>query len=732
MTTKTPPKTRAKLDPVAQTQLGKTRTCDTCGEDREISHSTFAPSKRPGKSILGWSTTCRKCHATAGAKRKAASKERHKRLQEDQADDELIARMYAIQDNLDCHDELVAIKEELHARIMGPLELNDELKSIDSGVPTRETLKQRKASFKLFVKVLKPLIAGWVDPGEIHDDIDAGLLSTAPKVAIIATRYSAKSTRISIYVTWRLYRNPLMKIMVLAGVTGLAKRMLKWVRTDFIGNCPLLSHMRPDTNPKCIDAAEKFTIPATVGVNIGGYSFSCFGIDSSVVGNRADETVLDDIETEDHNTPDKVAELTERMNEVTMINPRGRKTLAGTYQSEYSYYASLSLDDTWEVHRAIMFADPIYDDRDNLVSVRSRWPAKFPEDAILKWRRDVTLRGWKLHVALECDPEILSERPLKISSLIVSDVNPRSEVHPLYLKPGGDKITDLRTWGAPSGDHWYGPAEIEGKPTPYITTVGFVDPAGGLIGRGDAIGLAILSATQGGQVVIRHLEGIRVRDRDLRWPTVARRMRDFNVDAGGVEENINGEVARTLEDECASIGHPMTFEQVTTGKASKGERIISLAAPPMDQGRVVILRDLIETDHGGEFVNQLVKIQYDNKHKGHDDIADAYAHALGMLRDHLVTDRIQGVAHGMAMDPSELYDVPLRAGGIEEGDLLDDLLQEDEFLQKLQRKLDNFIDIQRKDKRMGRPQDPQLTQRIIATNRQIKELKHAHAQLLAP
>jgi hypothetical protein len=55
------------------------------------------------------------------------------------------------------------------------------------------TLPERE-SLRLFVNVVKPLVAGWMEPGAIHDDIIDGLLSTHRRRLVIATRYSAKST----------------------------------------------------------------------------------------------------------------------------------------------------------------------------------------------------------------------------------------------------------------------------------------------------------------------------------------------------------------------------------------------------------------------------------------------------------------------------------------------------------------------------------------------------------
>ncbi|MCH8049688.1 phage terminase large subunit, partial [Patescibacteria group bacterium] len=505
-------------------------------------------------------------------------------------------------------------------------EIKDEIAALLRELPERESLR-------LFIRVLRPLIAGWVDPGAIHDDIIDGLLSQHRRTLIIATRYSAKSTLTSMYVAWLIFRDPLIKILVVSKGAALAKRMLRTVRIVYLQNCPLLEHLLP--NDDCLDNAEQFQTVQSLTVATGGVTFTSVGLASNIVGLRSDITIADDVEGPADDTPEKVVALEETLNELHMINPKGRKIMLGTYQSEFSIYAKLAdLVDRegeaiWEEHRALMFSEE--DDGTGRVTITSRWIGMFTDADGLDWRRSVTARAWRLHALLEADPSILHEKPLKISDLILMDHPPSSREFPLTVERGGAVRDDIGTWSAPKGDVWVGPRSTSSDMAPYAATVCAIDPASGLAGR-DAIGVAILSITAQGLGVIRHLEGVRRPTKAESMRRLATIIRDFACTQLVVEETEAGFFGETLEGELVLVGYPMTAEKIKSGQLSKGRRIIEALAPPMGAGRIVILEAVARSDHGGEFVSQLTRVTYDGKtgkaRSQHDDIVDALAHAV--------------------------------------------------------------------------------------------------------
>ena len=722
-----PPKTQRKLNPIAKAALGELRVCDTCEEEKEVSLKTFSLSKR---GLRGWKTICRVCDGVAAAEKGVVQKRRSISNNISNVDfdvDAYIAEMY-----------LLAETGRDQVRM-------DELSQALGGEIRRlhETGEDKK-SFKLFVECVKPLVAGWKEPGAIHEDIIDGLLSGDRRRLIIATRYSAKSTLTAIWLTWRIFLEPLIKIMVVSRGSKLASRMVRNVRKVFIANCPILSHLVPTDD--CLDNAEQFQTPQTLKVITGGATMSSFGITSDLPGWRSDLTVGDDVEGPSDDTPEKVIELEEKLNEIHMINPTGEKVMLGTYQSEFSIYARLADKQgsdgvpVWELHRAVMFEeDP--DDK----SIRSRWTGMFTDKDGEDWRRSVTARAWRLHALLIADPSILNERPLKIGDFILATHSPKASGFPLQPTRSSTLAPDVPTWGAPKGDAWYY-GEMHGEAAEYVQTLAAIDPASGLAGR-DAIGVAILGVTPSGFGVVRHLEGVRGPTKGANMRRCAEIIRDFAASHLIIEETKEGFFGETLENELILLGYPMSVEKVTTGGQQKGRRIIESLAPPMGAGRLVMLEAVARSDHGGDFVNQLVRISYDGrtgKARDHDDIVDALAHCVARVKGSLVGEISDNIAGFNAEKLDRLRYTPSRfggLGGIDQGStntrsasanigglsgemsLGELLLEDDEELLRLEARRDALQEIVQADLRTGRAPDPYTVRKVQNLTRQISELK---------
>ena len=719
-----PPKTQRKLNPVARAEIGAPRECNECGEIKPVDMKTYSPNN---KGKRGWSKTCRVCQGIRAAEKKPKliSKAISKSGSDISND---ITEMYLLAETNRNPAKVEEIAQELRERIIALNEAGEE-----------------KASLMLFVDCVKPLVAGWMEPGEIHEDIIDGLLSHDRRRLIIATRYSAKSTLTGIWLAWKIMLDPLIKVMVISRGSKLANRMLRTVRKVFIANCPMLQHLIPTED--CMDNAEQFQTPQSLKVTTGGATLSSFGITSDLPGFRADLTVGDDVEGPSDDTPEKVVDLEETLNELHMINPKGEKVMLGTYQSEFSIYAKLAdLVDSdgapiWELHRACMFEeDP--DDK----TLRSRWQGMFTDQDGMDWRRSVTGRAWKLHAMLIADPSILNEKPLKISDFVLMQHDPMSTAFPLEITRGVSEATDVQRWSAPKGDVWfYG--EGSGNPVNYVMTIAAIDPASGLAGR-DAIGVAILGITASGYGVIRHLEGVRGASKAENMRRCAEIVRQYNASLLVIEETKEGFFGETLESELIILGYPMTVEKVTTGGQQKGRRIIEALAPPMGAGRLIMLEQVARSDHGGEFVNQLVRISYDGrtgKAKDHDDIVDALAHAVARVKTSLVGDVGSNISDHRVSGLDRLRYVPSRFGGLggtedtpgrntrgitfggsgldNEMSLGELLLEDDEQMVRIETRRDRLQDIISDDLRSGRQPDPSVIKQVQGLTRQLQELK---------
>ena len=719
-----PPKTRSKINPMARAEIGQPRECDTCGETKEVSLKTYSLWN---KGKRGWHTTCRVCQGVAKSEEGAVTPVANPvGVRQGYEYNDLIEEMYRLAETKRSPGRMEEIAQQLREQVIALHDTGDRL-----------------GSFRLFVQIVKPLVAGWMEPGAIHDDIIDGLLSENRRRLIIATRYSAKSTLTSIYVTWRIMNDPLIKVMVISKGAKLATRMLRTVRRVFIQNCPVLFHLIPTED--CMDNAEQYQTPQSLKVTTGGATVSSFGITSDLPGYRADITIGDDVEGPSDDTPEKVHELEEKLNEIHMINPIGEKVMLGTYQSEFSVYAVLADkedangDKVWELHRACMFEE----DPDGK-SIYSRWPAMFTDQDAIDWRRSVTTRAWRLHAMLIADPTILNERPLKIGDLLLSSVDPSATKFPLRISRTSREAPEVPTWGAPKGDHWFW-ADLAGDEVSYCQTVISIDPASGLAGR-DAIGVAVLSVTGSGYGVIRHLEGVRGPTKAHNMRRVANIAKEFNATNLVVEETEESFFGQTLENELVLVGHPMSVERVKTGGQKKGQRIIDALAPTMGAGRLVILQRVAMSDHGGEFVTQLTKVSYDGrtgKAKDHDDIVDALAHAVGIVRASLLSDTSDNIASHRTAKLDRLRGVPLRQGGLGvhmethgpgigrnygsgltgQLPMAEAMLEEDEVLIRLEARREALMEVVREDQALGRAPDRYIMDKIKNLTVQIDELR---------
>jgi hypothetical protein len=267
---------------------------------------------------------------------------------------------------------------------------------------------------------------------------------------------------------------------------------------------------------------------------------------------------------------------------------------------------------------------------------------------------------------LIADPAILNERPLKIRDLILFEWAAEEFMFPIEIQQGAVPKPSVNTWGAPKGDVWY-PARAVGTETaPYVGTCVAVDPASGLATR-DAIGVAVLSITASGQGVIRHLEGVRGPDKMQNIQRVAKIVQHYGATRLVVEELADGLFGETLEGALVTLQYPMMVEKVTTGGQQKGRRIIESLAPPMAAGRLVMLEQVARSDHGGDFVNQLVRISYDGrtgKAKDHDDIVDALAHAVKAEKSSLISSIADNIGEHYAAKIDRWRGVSLRYGGL--------------------------------------------------------------------
>ncbi len=156
------------------------------------------------------------------------------------------------------------------------------------------------------------------------------------KVLIMAFRGFGKSTILGVFCTWILWRNPDLRILILAADLALARKMVRQVKR-IIEKHSVTTGLKPDRADQW--GAECFTIKRKA--ELRDPSMLAKGIDTNLTGTRADVIICDDVEVpRTSNTAYKRAELRERLNELDYIlTPDGSLVYIGTPHHYNTIYA---------------------------------------------------------------------------------------------------------------------------------------------------------------------------------------------------------------------------------------------------------------------------------------------------------------------------------------------------------------------------------------------------------
>jgi Autographiviridae terminase large subunit len=688
---KTPPKTRGqRLSPEYQGMLGQDRTCDSCDETLEVSWSTFAPRKTHPDGV---SPTCRSCQRAAkrAANPTVTTASFPTRLR-DHPDywkhvDDIRDRMYATgRDNAQKAERDKLIRQLRAVTILK----TDE---VDGGRQEDRTL-----AFLTFVRIISPLISDWCDFGPVHTDhLIPAIMAEDRRALILASRNSGKSTLMELYLCWTLFRNPLMKIMVISGQSKRAKDNLRAVRS-YIDQCPLLWHMIPTDD--CIDSVDQFMLPAANGKLGASISYRSYSVASAMTGGRADLILLDDPEVRTDRTPAKQELLDTLVAEVMhILNPViGRLVVLGTPQvgQGRSLYARYIKSGGYQVSIARSFLEyPGEDPKSKLPVLHSLWPERFPDEELHRIRRqDHTPREWDLHWRLELGTPDEDDPPLRINDFCTFRWDPDSPSFPRAIKFDGPELAHLERFTSMAADDAYiGPEAVSTETDRYVMTCGAVDPASGKEGR-DEVGLSVVSVTLSGLAVVRYCSGIRGKTLNEVMGRVAGILQRFQVNKVVLEARADNPWPHQLQALMGARGYPVLVEAVYSG-TPKGERVIDSISVPAAAKRVVILESIFTASDAAETVKQICGMRLDARRGlAHDDRVDGLAWGLQTVQPMILVEAADNIPTYSQEELDRLMTLPIRKGGINPDGPEAALFEVSEQEERLQMKLDAAIDRQ--------------------------------------
>lgn len=507
-------------------------------------------------------------------------------------------------------------------------------------------------------------------PTALQYDIGSYLQNGPRRRVIEGFRGVAKSWLTAAYVCWLLYNDPQHKIMVVSASKERADAFSIFVK-QLIETVPELSFLKPRNEQRNSNLA--FDVgPARPDQSP---SVKSVGIQGQLTGSRADTIIGDDIEVPKNSQTaiqrEKLADLIKEFDAV--IKPGGQIIYLGTPQTEESIYNKLP-ERGYEIriwtaryprdakHResygnrlAPIIADAF--DADPKLAWKPTEPSRFPEEDLLEREASYGRSGFLLQFMLDTTLSDQEKYPLKLSDLIVMDVD--RELAPVRVVWSSGRehiIEDIPSVGF-TGDRLYRPMYLSKDMEEFTGSVLTIDPSGR---GGDETGYAVTKMLRG-MVYLRRAGGLKGGYDVDTLEQIAHIARSEKVKLILVESNFGDGMFTAMLKPVLQRIYPCNVEEIRHA-GQKERRIIDTMEPVMNQHRLVVDAALLRADQKGEKVqyqlfHQLTRITRDRNSLAHDDRIEAVAMGVS----YWVTALDRSVDDEEARRQEELFDEELRA-----------------------------------------------------------------------
>lgn len=522
---------------------------------------------------------------------------------------------------------------------------------------------------------------GLPSPTPLQYDIATWIQHGPRRKVVCAFRGVGKSWITSAYVCWRLYLDPSINVLVVSASRDRADQFSAFT-LRLLNEMPLLQHLAPQPHQRSSMIA--FDVAAAPPAHAP--SVKSVGIFGQLAGSRADLIVADDVEVPNNSYSELMRErLSEAVREFDAIlkpqqtgRPRPEVVYLGTPQTEDSLYNKL-------IHRNY---------------VKRIWPSRFPatekkladvahelapyiakmrEDMEKPWWQPTDTRfqeeelqereasygrsGYALQFQLDTSLSDAERYPLKLSDLIVTDLN-TEYAHERYIwaRDPDREWKDLPNVGL-TGDRFYRPMAVNGKLTKYQGAVLAIDPSG----RGkDETSYAVVKMLHGMLFLIDAggLKGDGYDDKVLN--RLARLAKQHSVNEVLIESNFGDGMFLQLFQPVLRKVHPVHCEEIRH-TLQKERRIIDSLEPVMNQHRLIVNASIVENDRAAvdglgteesvayQLFHQMTRITTERNCLRHDDRIDVVAMGVRYWTDQMG----QGVDDAVEQAREEALDAEL-------------------------------------------------------------------------
>ncbi len=420
------------------------------------------------------------------------------------------------------------------------------------------------------------------------------------RLLLMAFRSAGKSTMVGLFAAWLLYRDPNVRILVLAADFTLAKKMVRNVKR-IIERHPLTPNMKPERADQW--ASDRFTVKRSL--ELRDPSMMAKGVTSNITGSRADVVICDDVEVPNTcDSAEKREELRLRLSEIAYVMVAGGVQLyVGTPHHYFSIYADVARG---EIDEERPFLDgfsrlclPILDD-----DGQSVWPERYGAETIAQIRRATGPNKFE------------SQMMLKMVNIMDSRLNP--DLLKFYnAEAQYCRITNMLYVGHMK----------------MVSVACWWDPAFGAA-KGDHSVVAIVFSDENGDYYLHHIEYISVKEGDdideatQQSRIVAQIAKAHHVPTVMVEANGIGKfLPGILRNELSMNSVPARVQEVHNTQ-NKEMRILEAFDGLMAAQRLYVHENVRKTP----FLMEMREWRPSGK-RGHDDGLDAVAGALSVLPD---------------------------------------------------------------------------------------------------
>ena len=489
-------------------------------------------------------------------------------------------------------------------------------------------------------------------PTAVQYDIAAYLQYGPRRRVIEAFRGIGKSWITAAYVCWLLWKDAQHKVLVVSASKDRADAFSIFTKR-LIETIPELAHLKPRGDQRNSNLA--FDVgPAKPDQSP---SVKSVGITGQLTGSRADTIIADDVEVVKNSATvaqrEKLGELIKEFDAILKPLPHAEIVYLGTPQTEESIYNQLPARG-YEIR---IWPARYPKDRKHFNQYSGRlapfiadhfeanpgcaWqpvePTRFHEDDLLRREASYGRGGFLLQFMLDTTLSDAERYPLKLSDLIVMDVDREAAPIRIMWASGKEQVIDDIPAVGFTGDRLHRPMYLAKEVEEYTGSVMSVDPSGR---GGDETGYTVTKLLRG-MVFLRRAGGLKGGYDDEALEQIAHVARAEKVKMILVESNFgDGMFIKLLEPVLRRI-YPCAVEE-TRSVGQKERRIIDTLEPVLNQHRLIVDAALMRADQKCEpkfqLFHQLTRITRDRGALRHDDRLDALAMAVAYWSEYLNRD----------------------------------------------------------------------------------------------